>query len=180
MNNLKDPRLNKKSPLYIPDYVKELGFTQEEADNLSEIDQPEIDRRTEIFRRAHIAKLELRKQELEARKLMELSTHWYCTLSKEEIKDLVTNSLYLVKPVLTEAIEKESIKGKAMYMFSLLKKIESGFSFNIRPAEKSKLKRFPKYDPGIKKIYGSKHTFIALWSHVYSDKKINSNVLISK
>lgn len=170
----KDPRLDKKSVLYIPDYVGDLGYTQEEADQLSEKDLPEIERRTEAFRRKHLEQLELKSIDKKENVRMELMSHWYRRLTEKEIIDLVERTRHLY-PILNELSEKSTIKSMAVHQIKLLNSIKNGAKPSIRPAKDSQLKRFPRYDYNTKKLYGSKYSFLALWSHVFSLKSNNGN-----
>lgn len=180
MKRAYNPYDDRKSIHYVPNHVSDLGYSEEEAMQLSEKDNDEIERRTINYKESLIRKNKVKEIVKAERLEREMASHWYCTLSEQEIKKLINTTLHLAGTALNDIVENEKLAAKANYVIQLRNLIMSGMSFKVHPANVNKLKRFPKMEAGTGKIFGSKYSFLALWSHVYSTGRRSKSCLVNK
>ena len=168
-----DDRLNKKSPNYLPTY-EELKLPADLLRRLeTEWDDPIKHERNDReyqgyvlrWQQKHKERLILQASLKKEREKINLATHWYVTLHKEEIEDLIEQSRKLADKVFRG--KQTSIPRMAAFYSDLHLRVLKGIP-RVFPATSSKLKSFPKYDPYTKSLTGSKTSFIRLWIHVFS------------
>lgn len=171
----KDDRLIKNSPNYLPTY-EELKLPADLLRRLeTEWDDPDKHERNDReyqgyvlrWQQKHKENLALRHQLKKEREKLNLASHWFVTLPKEEIEDLIEKSRKLADRVFIG--KQTSLPRMAAFYADLHLRVLKSIP-RITPAVSSQLKSFPKYDPYTKSLTGSKTSFIKLWIHVFSVK----------
>lgn len=159
-----------KTGQYIPTF-EELGYTlaevskdRTEAEN--RMFEEDYDRRMTLFQR----KYEARRKELGSLKERvrneQAEKHWYATLPEEHIKRLIEDSIINSEEILNYFIESSPLESMQHYYTSLKLRVKI-MKPNILMADSKKVMTFPKYDIGRDKLFGSRYSFMKLWSHVF-------------
>lgn len=115
-------------------------------------------------------KIAERKKEESRRLSLVAKSHWYNMESKEDIKQAIEKTRVLADEYLDKTIKQQKNERLYMYFADLQYRVKKGM-FTLTKVHPNKLKRFPKYDPSTKEIFGSRTSIIKLWIHVFSLRK---------
>ena len=162
---------------YQVDPFKDLGYSVKEWESIDWLNDADANekyvKRLDAFNLKCKKIEEEKKIELKKVKMCQYVNHWYSILSKEEIEELIEKSRNLSDQVFEKIISKESLPQMINYYNNLKYRVDHSH-FKIVPAELKKMSNFPSYDHGTKSLTGSRHSFMKLWSHVYSIRKSTS------
>lgn len=172
--------IDEKSMNYVPTY-QEMGYTTLQFDSINWENQSECrdyENRMLKFQLKHREKLKKIAIKSKTKKMSKYISHWYNVLKKEEIEALIRDSLHLSDNALDKIQQGQSLQSMVSYYENLRYKIKKG-SFEIYPADESKIRFFPRYIHATNKLTGSVYSFTKLWSHVFSTRTIKNGTITS-
>lgn len=155
---------------YIPTF-EELGYTEQEVaremnEEQTALFEKEYERRMALFQRKYETRRKMVRDLKERVKKEQALKHWYATLNEEHIMRLIEESLNNSDEILDYFLDNAKLESMQFYYSSLKKRVKV-MRPNILPADLKKIKDFPKYDVGRDKLYGSRYSFMKIWSHVF-------------
>ena len=168
-----------KSPDYFPT-ISELGYTQEEFNKIGVGDinlDREYEKRLELFQQKHRKMLMNKAVKVRKKKMIQVS--WYNVLSENEKEELIIKSIKIADEVIDKVNKNQSLKDVFTYYEKLRIRVKGG-KFTLYDADDVKCSKFPKYCNVNKSLTGSAYSFVKLWVHVFSERRIKGNTFTTK
>ena len=176
--HMKDNQLDRNSMDYIPtwDEMKlpsrlrqKLEQDIEDEAEMERVNK-ELDAHIEAWQRKHrekIRKNEIAKKEKLTRKNL---AHWYSTLPRIEVEQMINDSRKLADQVLDHIRESATASWQLNYVEKLRLRVKRQ-PLTVELASPDKLRRFPMYDESTKKLYGSPYSFYRMWAHCFKSER---------
>ncbi len=154
--------IDKSTGLYVPS-LEEMGLTEAEAVKMSvEQFDKEVEKWQLKDREKKAAKALQKQKELE----LKLSNHWFYKETQSVKAMAIERSRLLADEIIDEMLNHTKLESMRYYYESLRVRVKFA-NMIFLPASSDKLKRFPRLDSVNKKLFGSRHSYIKLWSHVF-------------
>lgn len=170
--------LSKKSMDYVPTWDEagvpenlQLRIEKEWEDPIkNEKNEKELLYYIDKYQLKHREKLRLKELELKEKQLLKMSAHWYKTLMKEELENLIEDSRAIAEETFDSLRENIKATWELNYIEMLRYRVKHSRPI-LNPASEAKLRRFPQYDFNTKSLYGSDYAFYRLWAHCFPSPK---------
>lgn len=172
-----DPLLNPKSMDYVPtfDELKLPKRLREKLEMFIEDDAEAEKVQNEYQSYLNDWKLKhrevVRKNEIAIaeRKTRKIIAHWFNTLPKEKLFELIEDSRQLCDEIMDRIREGASAEWELNYIEKLRLRVKKN-PITVESASIDKVRRFPLYNVSDDSLSGSPYSFYRMWAHVFKSE----------